>query len=114
MAEYIEREAVVKRLEEAKEWCKKHLAEGEFREGCIAALDDERFNLTHGIAITTADVVDVKHGRWIYNPETIYLKSGYTCSACRHPMWHSPDVPQAFNYCPNCGAKMDLKEGAEE
>ncbi len=57
--------------------------------------------------VPTADVVEMKHAEWIYNPETVYLKSGYTCSACKHPMWHSHDVPQAFKYCPNCGAKMD-------
>jgi hypothetical protein len=55
----------------------------------------------------TADVVEVKHGEWIYNPETLSLNSGYTCSVCKDPMWHSHDVPQAFKYCPNCGARMD-------
>ena len=60
-------------------------------------------------SVPAADVVEVKYGKWIYNPETINLKSGYTCSICKHPTWHSPDVPQAFMYCPNCGAKMDLE-----
>ena len=54
-----------------------------------------------------ADVAPVRHGRWIYEAETIYTKSGYRCSVCRTPLWLSPDVPQAFTYCPNCGAKMD-------
>ena len=108
MPEYIEREAVVKRLEEAKEWCKKHLAEGKFREGCIAALDDERFNLTHGTAIPTADVVEVRHGEWI--KEEDYL---YKCSLCGDKAFLRLGG-NPCNYCPNCGAKMDLKEGAEE
>jgi hypothetical protein len=55
----------------------------------------------------TADVQEVVHGEWIYHPETFYTKSGFTCSVCKDPMWHSPDVKQAFKYCPHCGAKMD-------
>lgn len=55
----------------------------------------------------TADVQEVKHGEWIYHPETFYTKSGFTCSVCKDPMWHSHDVKQAFKYCPHCGARMD-------
>ena len=54
-----------------------------------------------------ADVQEVKHGEWIYHSETYNTKSGFTCSVCKDPMWHSPDVKQAFKYCPHCGAKMD-------
>jgi hypothetical protein len=43
----------------------------------------------------TADVVEVKHGRWISH-------EGYEeCDLC-----HTKSV-YAHNYCPNCGAKMD-------
>ena len=53
----------------------------------------------------------VKHGRWI--PKPIYKADGnggvykycdlYFCSECAT---ERPIVPP-FNYCPNCGAKMD-------
>lgn len=56
--------------------------------------------------LPAADVAPVVHGRWIYEPETMYTKSGFRCSVCRVPLWCSPDVPQAFLYCPNCGADM--------
>lgn len=60
--------------------------------------------------IHTADVQKLKHGEWIYHPETFCTKSGFTCSVCKDPIWHSHDVKQAFKYCPNCGAKMDRKD----
>lgn len=72
----------------------------------------------------TADVVEVKHGEWIKHkpdPEimkqfhTLGIAKGmseksifWTCSCCKG--WGTP----AHKYCSHCGAKMDLKEGAEE
>ena len=55
----------------------------------------------------TADVVPVRHGHWLnwsdfFQRETDKrLKLGVFCSACR--MY----ADNKFNYCPNCGAKMD-------
>ena len=48
----------------------------------------------------TVDAVEVVHGRWIGNgiPESVLRGCsvcGFTCGA------------PTFNYCPNCGAKMD-------
>ena len=54
-----------------------------------------------------ADVQPVRHGRW--KPyDLTYGRSIYYCTACNH----SAEVPTVldapiFNYCPNCGAKMD-------
>lgn len=53
------------------------------------------------------DAEPVRHGTWEYQPETINTKSGYKCTVCKSTLWHSPDVPQAFKRCPDCGAKMD-------
>lgn len=62
-----------------------------------------------------ADVASVVHARWIYVEETLATSSGYCCSACRRPRWLSPDVPEVFKYCPECGAKMDgeRKDGGD-
>lgn len=57
--------------------------------------------------VEAADVAPVVHARWIYVEETLATSSGWCCSACRRPRWLSPDVPEVFKYCPNCGAKMD-------
>lgn len=53
--------------------------------------------------VPAADVEPVRHGRWIDNgiPESVLSGCsicGYSCGA------------YTFNYCPNCGAKMDLED----
>ena len=52
----------------------------------------------------------VKRGKWIWDskPEFGNPYGSYTCSEC--------ESKQAYreNYCPDCGARMDLKEGDEE
>ena len=52
----------------------------------------------------TADVAEVKHGRWIEKP--FLLGTSNFCSLCDgfYGMPHGK-----FTYCHNCGAKMDLK-----
>ena len=57
--------------------------------------------------LPAADVAQVRHGRWEWDTEDIYR-----CSNCAekshvkevmgHPEWE---------YCPNCGAKMDGGDG---
>jgi rubrerythrin len=62
----------------------------------------------HGIGLgQKADVVEVKHGKWIYCPPIRHLSGVWQCSVCKiHYFEHILDN---FPYCPYCGAKMDLK-----
>ena len=48
----------------------------------------------------TADVVEVVHGQWIMNDDQVY-----ECKECGYVP--SFDGYTYFNYCPNCGARMD-------
>ena len=52
--------------------------------------------------VSAADVAPVVHGRWVY---------GCQCSVCgdRHGPYNSRHKPY-YNFCPNCGAKMDEEE----
>lgn len=59
--------------------------------------------------LPSADVAQVRHGRWIeeklpmyrWGEEKIGEKSAWECSECHDVgFW-------GYNYCPNCGAKMD-------
>ena len=50
----------------------------------------------------TADVAPVRHGRWLPCHSTAAGDIQY-CSACEIGCTWKP------NYCPNCGAKMDLE-----
>ena len=59
--------------------------------------------------IPAADVAPVVHGWWKYEPPTINTYAMLKCSKCG---WWTLDesVCNAYRYCPNCGAKMDLEE----
>ena len=50
-----------------------------------------------------ADVVEVRHGRWIEDHEF------FKCSECGFLTDY-----RLSNFCPNCGAKMDGKVGDEK
>ena len=50
------------------------------------------------------DAKEVVHGRWIYEPVEFTYKKDIKCSVCDRYV----DEPE--NYCPNCGAKMDLED----
>ena len=56
----------------------------------------------------TEDAVVVRHGRWEYIPQTLNTLSQLRCSFCG---WWSidPSIDGAYNYCPNCGCRMDGK-----
>lgn len=97
MAEYIEREALLRRL----------IFENGNR---IPEVNVDNFPTTVTIRdvkklirdIPAADVAPVVHGRWM-------KRDGYTeCSKCEY--WYdsaeSDDAGDRANYCPNCGAKM--------
>lgn len=99
MAEYIEREAVIKKF---KERCTK----------CDARFEDPlclqcsgRSDLETVCDLPAADVAPVVHGRW----------DGNDCTVCKLPwnynMTQDADDWGYFDpmpdYCPNCGARMD-------
>ena len=71
--------------------------------GARYALDEVEYNgLTirqWADKITGGEYAPVVHGRWVY---------GCQCSVCgdRHGPYNSRHKPY-YNYCPNCGAKMD-------
>lgn len=63
-------------------------------------------------SIPAADVAPVVHGRWIWHEQDFE----YECSACkcRFNYFNTYGIfDHSFengDYCPNCGAKMDLEE----
>ena len=54
-------------------------------------------------AAPTVDAVEVVHGRWI-EQEKYTFGTMYDCSICGTRIL---DNGHPWNYCPNCGAKMD-------
>lgn len=60
--------------------------------------------------VPTADVVEVRHGEWQYEQLDEYKFYKVTCPYCDAYYMGNYDAyndPDDFNYCPNCGAKMD-------
>ena len=54
----------------------------------------------------TADVVEVKHGKWLKKTDDIYY--WYECSECsERPPCDRYKETFFSDYCPHCGAKMD-------
>lgn len=98
MAEYIEREAFLKDIEER--YCLPCKEAGRDHNGfmCRACwVDDMRGEV---IDAPAADVASVVHGRWKCHGDC-----GVTeCSACG---WSIEEYVGDYAYCPNCGAKMD-------
>lgn len=85
--EYIEKEKVLKLIESGMAW-----------NWGYNTLYDEVENLP------AADVVEVRHGRWIE-----IEGSFWECSACNCRMYFEDGTPSenGCHYCPNCGTKMD-------
>ena len=85
MAEYIEREAVVRAFcERCRDYVDKCTYDGACEVSIIAG-------------IPTADVQPVRHGRWIVSSDGYYPY----CSECKE----RPEG-KTTKYCPNCGAMM--------
>ena len=90
MAEYITKE-------QAKSAIKKRLG--------TMDLFESRFNEDID-AISTADVVEVVHGRWTEAEDG----DGAVCSVCGEDFCTIIHETNRFKHCPNCGAKMDKEE----
>lgn len=89
-------------------------------------------NELNGLPVIDAE--PVKHGKWYWQEEATYnptepteYNSYWTCSACGEDIadyldhalpssfifLDSPDYEPTMEYCPHCGAKMDLEDDDE-
>lgn len=95
--EYIDRNALLKSLSSDEH----------------AAMEDYYYNAIS--SFQSSDVAPVIHAKWIEYPVAHYFK----CSVCKYTVPFRKAVlingKRAYNYCPSCGAKMDLdKEGNKQ
>ena len=105
MAKYIDREVLI-------EWLKriplKDLSDG--RGLCRIIMEDDFKKaikkMPKGIV---ADVAPVRHGRWVKQDKYAF-GTFYDCSICDNRIL---DTGRSWNYCPNCGAKMDGSSNEE-
>ena len=63
-------------------------------------------------SMPTVDAVPVVHGRWIrvYSRPGVLKYLGWTCDQCGQRTGNEY-APQWYKFCPDCGARMDGKDG---
>ena len=110
MAEYIEREALIVHIKDLPTWW----ADAGGVYGRSMKYPEGMFDCEDIVSSVenapAADVAPVRHGRWIEDHD--YLK----CPECGVMVkWDFTffDIGN-WNYCPNCGAKMDFEGGDED
>ena len=109
MAEYISRKAAIAYIREQSEECQKAFEELGGESGIYA---DAYNDLAEDFySIPAADVAPVVHGRWDQDAD-----NDWYCTNCDEVVSICESGRERTYrklYCPNCGAKMDGKEGAE-
>lgn len=91
MAEYIERESAIKSL----------------LNDCLGQVSYSREDAADCIRyMDAADVAPVRHGRWEMNSDR---PDNIICTNCAVGFDVWKHEAKYFNYCPNCGCKMDLE-----
>lgn len=95
MAEYINLEELMKFPIRRNHYDKEHGNE-DFIYGIETVLE-------YAENLQTTDVAPVVHGRWV-EQEKYTFGTMYDCSICGNRIL---DNGHSWNYCPNCGAKMD-------
>lgn len=103
MAEYIEREATIKRLEEV--YCVGCNSYNGVR--CRACGTGDAIDIIEDAP--AADVAPVVHGRWDNSGRYTFPGGGTAvrCTNCGCALTESEYRLNNWNYCPVCGAKMD-------
>lgn len=62
--------------------------------------------------LPAADVEPVRHGRWFRDEDDWNSLATFQCSICGEEYCFECDediLTLNYNYCPNCGRKMDLE-----
>lgn len=103
MKEYIERAVAVKKFENYRRDCEEENDEraAQIFEDCISEL----------MAISAADVAEVRHGRWVH-PHWHNDVSAANCSECGSEAQHREyrGVQKYYKVCPSCGARMEKED----
>lgn len=58
----------------------------------------------------TADVVEVRHGKWVHTDYAMHWLGKDECSECTYHTSDRDDLSH-LKFCPNCGARMDGDDG---
>ena len=95
MSEYIEREALLTKIKENA------LTKFDWSE----TIDIDELEQVIQDA-PTADIAEVRHGKWYRHNKKEHGDTCYYCSVCEKMALSDYMTWELTNYCPNCGAKM--------
>lgn len=101
MNEYIDRTALKKRFQKRLIRLEKYV-HSEFTKGLFYGCGTDMSLIDE---FPAADVVEVRHGRWIFEPGKIPY-----CSECKE---YSDDGDKGAAICPWCGTRMDKEDEHE-
>ena len=111
MSDYISREAAIAYIREQSEELQKAFEELGGESGIYADAYNDLAEDFH--RIPAADVEPVRHGRWISWEDAdncIPSPNRHECSVCHDAAQVLVNnIELLSNFCPNCGAKMDLE-----
>ena len=105
MAEYIEKWSVVNRLIDIENDFQQYKPFHGFEHAMYRKICEAEIAIGK---TQTADVAPVRQGRWDEWDDTMF-NTVYRCSVCGEDFVLIDGTPSdnLYNYCPNCGAKMD-------
>lgn len=109
MAEYIERESLLKDI---KQYAHARIDNDAIDKMGFQFVEDMVSILRIVEIKSAADVVEVKHGEWIWE-ETMSLVDPAPIILCCSVCGGCHDVSEYFRYCPHCGAKMKSKRAED-
>lgn len=98
MSRHIDADAALKRFWEHVEEQRVHPKENAFNAEWVDSFIDSR---------PTADVEEVRHGKWIKARPSKFQNQLSRCSKCGYELLNDFIIAGEAKYCQNCGAKMD-------
>ena len=107
MIEYIERAALKERFQKRLIWLKKDVHD-EYSKGLYHGCETDMGLIDE---ILAADVVEVRHGKWV---KPVPGDDENYCSVCKaeQPWFYGYGYFES-DYSPNCGARMDKEDEYE-
>ena len=100
MVEYIEKWSVVNRLIDIENEFQQYKPFHGFEHAMYRKICEAEIAIGKTQA---ADVAPVRHGRWVKQDKCAF-GTFYDCSICDNRIL---DTGHSWNYCPNCGCRMD-------
>ena len=118
MSDYISREAAIAYIRDQSEELQKSFEELGGESEIYAIYADAYNDLAEDFhRIPAADVEPVRRGQWFRYEDDWNSLTTFQCSVCGEEYCFERDediLTLNYNYCPNCGAKMDLEDESND